>query len=211
MDIIKHFIRACLALVAFVLIAHAEHYQSLNTVLKDEKNSVIEAFSFMCGACYTHHKLGTMARVKEKLPQLEYKIYPLKSIQFGEEFAKLYAYAEAKDKAKKLDSTMKNSLTHKLADAYFVAVFERKQNWQNSQSFLELGLKTLNISKAQLDQFISSAEGKELYANYDKAYNIASQYGGTPAFAVGGKYFIIMKDIQSLDEFIDTIKSLSQK
>lgn len=211
MKFLRHIAKMATTLVVLGFVAHAQNYQSLSTELKDEKNSVIEVFSFMCGACYTHHKLDTMAKVKEKLPQLQYKIYPLKSIQFGEEFAKLYAYAEAQDRANKLDSTMKNSLAHKLADIYFVAVFERKQNWQNSQSFLELGLKTLNISKAQLDRFIASAEGKEIYANYDKAYTIASQYGGTPAFAVGGKYFIIMRDIQSLDEFIDTVKALSQK
>lgn len=211
MKFLHYIAKIGIVLAVFVFVAHAQNYQSLNTSLKDEKNSVIEVFSFMCGACYTHHQFGTMAKIKEKLPQFEYKIYPLKSIQFGEEFAKLYAYAESKDKAKKLDGTMKDSLAHKLADVYFVAVFERKQSWQNSQSFLELGLKTLNISKAQLDQFIASAEGKAIYANYDKAYTIASQYGGTPAFAVDGKYFIIMRNIQSLDALINTIKSLSQK
>ena len=197
----------CLA----VFIANAQNYKSLDKPLQDEKNSFIEAFSFACGACYNHHKFGTLAKVKEKLPLLSYKIYTYKNIIYGEEFASLYAYADAQDRAKGLDGSAQNSLQHKLADAYFVAIFERKQSWQNSQSFYELGLKTLNISQGELDKFLVSTQGKRIYNEYDKALFITSQYGGTPAFLVNGKYFIIMKNIHGLDEMVEVIKDASKK
>ena len=188
-----------------------EPYKSLSTPLADEKHSVIEVFSFACGACYTHHKLGTMSRTKERLPKLSYKVYPIKAIQFGEEFARLYAYADAKDRAKGRDYATKNSLMHKLADAYFVALFERNQNWGNSQSFYALGLKTLGISQKELDKFVTSTQGRQILAEYDRANSVAMEYGGTPAFAVGGKYLIMMREIQSLDDFMGLVERLDAK
>lgn len=186
-------------------------YEKLKTPLADEQNTFIEAFSFSCIHCYTHHKQNTLARVKGQVPNLEYKIYPVKAGYYGEEFAQLYAYALFKDKALKLDSTMQQSLTHKLADVYFVAFFERKIRWDSSEQFYNLGLKTLGIDKNELEKFLTSKEGKASYANLDKAYSIASQTGGTPSFAINGKFLIKMQNIKSLEQFIQVSKEISQK
>ena len=190
--------------------ANAQGYKELSKPLANEKNSLIEAFSFACGACYNHHKFGTLTKIKEKLPKLNYKIYPYKKIKFGEEFARLYAYAENQDRLKGLDTSDKNSKAHRLADAYFVAIFERKLSWESSQSFYQLGLQTLNISQNELDSFLESPKGKELYSQYDKATSIVSQYGATPAFCVGGKYIIDMRSVSGLEDLVKLVDELSK-
>lgn len=212
MRVFKKITRIWLALGLLATLALAnDKFQALETPLQNEQNSVIESFSFWCGGCYHHHQLGTLAKVKEKLPNLKYKIYPFTDVQFGEEYARLYAYAQSLDEAAGLDATQHNSAMYKLADAYFVALFKRKQNFTNSQNFTELGLKTLGISQKELNNFIKSPKGKQIYAEYNKANIITKAYGGTPSFAVNGKYFIVMQNIHGLDEFIDTIKALSTK
>lgn len=212
MKVFRKFTRIWLALGLLATLALAnDKFQALETPLQNEQNSVIESFSFWCGGCYHHHQLGTLAKVKEKLPNLKYKIYPFTDVQFGEEYARLYAYAQSLDEAAGLDATQHNSAMYKLADAYFVALFKRKQNFTNSQNFTELGLKTLGISQKELNNFIKSPKGKQIYAEYNKANIITKAYGGTPSFAVNGKYFIVMQNIHGLDEFIDTIKTLSTK
>lgn len=208
---LKKFSKISLFVAILAVFAAAEPYKVLEKPLSNEANSVVEAFSFTCGACYNHHKFGTMAAIKAKHPQLSYKIYPVKSITFGEEFARLHAYAEAQDGKSGLDGTSKLSLSYKLADAYFVAIFERKQSWASSQSFYELGLAVLDITQNELNAFLASAEGRKIYASYDKAELLAQQYGGTPAFAVRGKYNIIMREIKSLDEMIKIVGELSGK
>ena len=212
MKVFRKFTRIWLALGLLATLALAnDKFQALETPLQNEQNSVIESFSFWCGGCSHHHQLGTLAKVKEKLPNLKYKIYPFTDVQFGEEYARLYAYAQSLDEAAGLDATQHNSAMYKLADAYFVALFKRKQNFTNSQNFTELGLKTLGISQKELNNFIKSPKGKQIYAEYNKANIITKAYGGTPSFAVNGKYFIVMQNIHGLDEFIDTIKTLSTK
>lgn len=188
-----------------------EKFQTLKEPVKDEQNSVIEVFSFWCGGCYHHHTLGTLARVKEKLPNLKYKIYPFTRVQYGEEYAKLYAYAQNKDEAAQMDATQKDSSMYKLADAYFVALFKRKQNFANSQAFTELGLKTLGITQKELNDFIKSSQGQRIYKEYDKANAITKERSVTPSFTVNGKYSILLEEIQGLDDFIATIQTLSQK
>lgn len=216
MKFLKKISQIWLFLLAFALLANAaaiedKNYKTLANPLKNEPKTMLEAFSFLCGACYTHHKFGTMERIKAKHPDLAYKIYPVKSIQFGEEFARLYAYAQAQDSKKGLDGSNKNSLMYKLADAYFLAIFERKQSWTSSQGFYELGLKVLGITQKQLNAFISSSEGKKIYESYDNALLLAQQYGGTPAFAVNGKFNIIMREVQSLEEMMEIVGDLKNK
>lgn len=204
------FIFASIVWAADTVLENVE-YEVLETPLDSEQHSVIEAFSFLCVHCYTHHKQATLAETKSKLPTLAYKIYPLKDVPFGGEFAQMYAYAEAQDSLQKRDFTMRDSLTHKLTDAYFVAIFEKRERWSDAQSFYKLGLDTLQISKKELDAFMATSDAQTLYNNYDKASVIANQYGGTPAFLVAGKYIIKMENIKSLQHFISTISILAQK
>ena len=160
MKMFKIFTRICL--LATLLASAAlglDKFQSLDKPFENEQNTIIETFSFWCGGCYHHHELGTLAKIKEKLPNFTYKIYPLTEVPFGEEFGRLYAYAQSKDEAAGLDATQKNSAMHKLADAYFVAIFKRKINYTNSRTFTKLGLKTLGISQKELDEFVKSPIG----------------------------------------------------
>ena len=192
-------------------ISMGEEYEKLNKNLKNETNTVIEVFAFTCIHCYNHHKLNTLAKTKEKIPDLKYKIYPLTKFNFGAEFAQLYAYAQAQDEKKNLSFTDENSLTHKLASLYFKAYFEQNQRWNSSDEFLRLGLAFLKIDKNTLEKFLSSKEGQRIYNSYEQATSIVEQYGGTPAFAVNGQNLIKMQNIKSLDHFIDTVKALSPK
>ena len=142
------------ALLAGLLASAAlglDKFQSLDKPFENEQNTIIETFSFWCGGCYHHHELGTLAKIKEKLPNFTYKIYPLTEVPFGEEFGRLYAYAQSKDEAAGLDATQKNSAMHKLADAYFVAIFKRNSDaiWQ-LVAFVIVCLKRLVSVKKSL-------------------------------------------------------------
>lgn len=186
-------------------------FQSLDKAFENEQNTIIETFSFWCGGCYHHHELGTLAKIKEKLPNFTYKIYPLTEVPFGEEFGRLYAYAQSKDEAAGLDATQKNSAMHKLADAYFVAIFKRKINYTDSRTFTKLGLKTLGISQKELDEFVKSPKGQRIYKDYDKASAVTEAYGATPSFTINGKYFLLLQDIRGLDEMVEVIKDANKK
>lgn len=63
-----------------------------------------------------------MGKVKEKLPNLTYKFYPVSSMgDYGKQANEIFAFAAFKDGVNKTDLTDKNSLTHKVAEAYFNA------------------------------------------------------------------------------------------
>lgn len=202
------------ALLAGLLASAAlglDKFQSLDKPFENEQNTIIETFSFWCGGCYHHHELGTLAKIKEKLPNFTYKIYPLTEVPFGEEFSRLYAYAQSEDEAAGLDATQKNSAMHKLADAYFVAIFKRKINYTDSRTFTKLGLKTLGISQKELDEFVKSPKGQRIYKDYNKASVVTEAYGATPSFTINGKYFLLLQDIRGLDEMVEVIKDASKK
>ena len=212
MKMFQIFTRICL--LATLLTSAAlglDKFQSLDKPFENEQNTIIETFSFWCGGCYHHHELGTLAKIKEKLPNFTYKIYPLTEVPFGEEFGRLYAYAQSKDEAAGLDATQKNSAMHKLADAYFVAIFKRKINYTDSRAFTKLGLKTLGVSQKELDEFVKSPKGQRIYKDYDKASAVTEAYGATPSFTINGKYFLLLQDIRGLDEMVEVIKDASKK
>ena len=212
MKMFQIFTRICL--LATLLTSAAlglDKFQSLDKPFENEQNTIIETFSFWCGGCYHHHELGTLAKIKEKLPNFTYKIYPLTEVPFGEEFGRLYAYAQSKDEAAGLDATQKNSAMHKLADAYFVAIFKRKINYTDSRAFTKLGLKTLGVSQKELDEFVKSPKGQRIYKDYNKASAVTEAYGATPSFTINGKYFLLLQDIRGLDEMVEVIKDTSKK
>lgn len=212
MKMFQIFTRICL--LATLLTSAAlglDKFQSLDKPFENEQNTIIETFSFWCGGCYHHHELGTLAKIKEKLPNFTYKIYPLTEVPFGEEFGRLYAYAQSKDEAAGLDATQKNSAMHKLADAYFVAIFKRKINYTDSRTFTKLGLKTLGISQKELDEFVKSPKGQRIYKDYNKASAVTEAYGATPSFTINGKHFLLLQDIRGLDEMVEIIKDASKK
>lgn len=97
-----------------------------------------------------------MGKVKEKLPNLTYKFYPVSFMgDYGKQANEIFAFAAFKDGVNKIDPTDKNSLTHKVAEAYaeayFNAYFKKKQRWENGknpEAFYSVGLKAMDVSKA---------------------------------------------------------------
>lgn len=214
----KTFFQKCLfvAILAGFAVSFSvanDKYQALSKPFKNEQKSVIEVFSFWCGGCYHHHKIGTMAKIKERLPKLKYKIYPYfdAGMTYGIEYGRLYAYAQRLDDKAGLDATARTSQQHKLADAYFVALFDRKMNFKGSQEFTDFGLKVLGITQKQLNDFVQSAAGQAILEAYTNAKAVVEAYQATPAFGVGGKYYILMENIKGLDDFAGVVDELSKK
>ncbi|TQR34586.1 disulfide bond formation protein DsbA [Campylobacter sp. MIT 99-7217] len=189
-------------------------YLVLQQPFSNAQNSVTEVFSYGCIHCFNQHKQNTLALLKQKLPNLSYKAYPVKQMaSYGNEFANLYAYASYKDSQSNLDVTDSKSLMHKINDAYFTAYFERRMTWndgKNPKAFYELGLKILGIDYNTLQNFLVSKEGKEILSSFDKALEPAKNTG-TPAFIVNGKYQVLLNNITSLEQFIKVIEELSKK
>lgn len=70
-----------------------------------------------------------MGKVKEKLPNLTYKFYPVSSMgDYGRQANEIFAFATFKDGVNKIDPTDKNSLTHKVAEAYFMHILRKNKD-----------------------------------------------------------------------------------
>ncbi|WP_139470695.1 thiol:disulfide interchange protein DsbA/DsbL [Campylobacter armoricus] len=209
------------AILAFGVSANAlsegKEYITLKTPIiggGENENSLIEIFSYRCTHCYDHHKFNTLAKVKAKLPNLRYEIFPVSSMgDYGKQANELFAYAAAKDKISNTDVTTKESLSHKLADAYFTAYFKKKQRWgagKDPEGFYAVGLKAIGITKAELDEFLSTSQAQEILKSYEVANDISRNYG-TPAFVVNGKYQIIPQAITSPEVLVKIVEELIKK
>ncbi|SPV23183.1 Periplasmic thiol:disulfide interchange protein, DsbA-like [Campylobacter jejuni] len=122
---------AFLAGISASALSEGKEYIILKNPIANADNSLIEIFSYRCTHCYDHHKFNTMGKVKEKLPNLTYKFYPVSSMgDYGRQANEIFAFAAFKDGVNKIDPTDKNSLTHKVAKAYFNAYFKKKQRWE---------------------------------------------------------------------------------
>ncbi len=153
-----------------------------------------------------------MGKVKEKLPNLTYKFYPVSSMgDYGKQANEIFAFAAFKDGVNKTDLTDKNSLTHKVAEAYFNAYFKKKQRWENGknpEAYFSVGLKAMNVNKADLENFLKTSEAAELLKSYEITNPISQNYD-TPAFVVNGKYQINPSAINSMQDLEDLVKKLS--
>ena len=69
---------AFLAGISASALSEGKEYVILKNPITNADNSLIEIFSYRCTHCYEHHKFNTMGKVKEKLPNLTYKFYPVK-------------------------------------------------------------------------------------------------------------------------------------
>lgn len=193
-------------------IEEGKEYIALKNPIPNTPNSVVELFNYACIYCYKHHEGETLAKIKQKLPNMDYFSIPIKFGAYGSDFARLYVYAITQDDKNKLDATSNKGLGYKLKDAYFTAVFKRRMNWNNGANpiaFYEIGYKIMGINKSILDDFMSKTQAITLFNSFDDYINIASQ-SGTPAYIINGKYQIILENIDSLDHFIDTIIYLSK-
>ncbi|WP_250323638.1 thiol:disulfide interchange protein DsbA/DsbL [Campylobacter lari] len=208
---------ALLAVFVFGVNANAlsegKEYITLKTPIPNAQNSLIEVFSYRCTHCYDHHKFNTISKVKEKLPQLTYKFYPVSSMgDYGKQANEIFAFAAFKDEQNKVSQSDKNSLTHKVSEAYFNAYFKKKQRWGNGtnpKAFYEVGLKAISASKEDLDNFLKTPEASEILKSYESANDISKNYG-TPAFVVNGKYQIIPQAITSPQALIEITEELSK-
>ncbi|WP_250325551.1 thiol:disulfide interchange protein DsbA/DsbL [Campylobacter lari] len=208
---------ALLAVFVFSVNANAlsegKEYITLKTPIPNAQNSLIEVFSYRCTHCYDHHKFNTISKVKEKLPQLTYKFYPVSSMgDYGKQANEIFAFAAFKDEQNKVSQSDKNSLTHKASEAYFNAYFKKKQRWGNGanpEAFYEVGLKAISASKEDLDNFLKTPEASEILKSYESANDISKNYG-TPAFVVNGKYQITPQAITSPQALIEITEELSK-
>ncbi|MCV3426781.1 protein disulfide oxidoreductase [Campylobacter lari] len=208
---------ALLAVFVFSVNANAlsegKEYITLKTPIPNAQNSLIEVFSYRCTHCYDHHKFNTISKVKEKLPQLTYKFYPVSSMgDYGKQANEIFAFAAFKDEQNKVSQSDKNSLTHKASEAYFNAYFKKKQRWGNGanpEAFYEVGLKAISASKEDLDNFLKTPEASEILKSYESANDISKNYG-TPAFIVNGKYQITPQAITSPQALIEITEELSK-
>ncbi|KAB0589674.1 thiol:disulfide interchange protein DsbA/DsbL [Campylobacter lari] len=192
-------------------LSEGKEYITLKTPIPNAQNSLIEVFSYRCIHCYTHHQFHTLAKVKEALPNLKYDLFSVSSMsEYGGALNEMFALASFKEKTLGLDVASEKSLTHKLADVYFVSHFEQKLNLNNLDLFYKIGLNAIGASKEELQKFLQTKEAKELLATYDVANEISRNYG-TPAFVVNGKYQINPEYITSLEELIRIVKELSVK
>lgn len=206
---------ALLAVFVFGVNANAlsegKEYITLKTPIPNAQNSLIEVFSYRCTHCYDHHKFNTISKVKEKLPQLTYKFYPVSSMgDYGKQANEIFAFAAFKDEQNKVSQSDKNSLTHKASEAYFNAYFKKKQRWGNGanpEAFYEVGLKAISASKEDLDNFLKTPEASEILKSYESANDISKNYG-TPAFIVNGKYQITPQAITSPQALIEITEEL---
>lgn len=210
--LVKQFLKSCLFFAFMLNSVFAEDFIKLENPIANSKNSVIEVFSYQCIHCYNHHKFGTLEKLKAKLPNLHYELYPVSLMngKFGKELNTLFAYAKVLDEQQKKDAADEDSLTHKLADAYFTAHFVNQQNFQNLDDFYQVGLNAMKIQKSDVEKFLNTAEAKEILNSYAKANEIAVNTG-TPAFVINGKYQIKPEAITSLDALEKLAKELSQK
>ncbi|EKF6225026.1 thiol:disulfide interchange protein DsbA/DsbL [Campylobacter coli] len=173
--------------------AMADDFITLSETLPDSKNSVVEAFSYKCIHCYNHHKFGTLEKLREAFPNLHFKLYPVSLMngEYANELNELFAFAQFKDEQNGKDASYSDSLSHKLADVYFVVYFINKQDNKN---------EVLN--------FLSTPKAKEILNEFKRANDIARTYG-TPAFVVNGKYQINPSAISSMQALEDIVKKLS--
>ncbi|TXE89000.1 thiol:disulfide interchange protein DsbA/DsbL [Campylobacter volucris] len=198
----------------FSVSAHAlsegKEYIVLKNPIPNAQNSLIEVFSYRCIHCFTHHKFNTLAQVKKALPNLRYEIFSVSSMsENGWALNEMLALASSREKALGKDSASEDSLTHSLADVYFVSHFEQKQDLSDVDFFYKLGLNAISASKQELYEFLQTQEAKEKLNAYALANEIAKNYG-TPAFVVNGKYQINPEYITSLEDLIKITQELSK-
>jgi len=190
----------------------AENFIILNNSFKNAENSLIEVFSYRCIHCYNHHKFGTLTRIKDKIPNLNYQVYPvaLMNGKFAKEINEFFAFALSKDMKNNKNAADKNSFTHNLADVYFTSYFINKKDFQDLQTLTDISLNTLNASKEEVQSFLQSPQAKAILENYALANEAARTYG-TPSFIVNGKYQIKPEALNSLENLEKLVKELSQK
>ncbi len=208
---VKKILKFSLTLALFSSLSFAENF----VVLKDEfstKNSLIEIFSYKCIHCYNHHKFATLSKLKQKLPNLRYELYPisLADKNYGTRLNELFVFARAKDAEQGKDSADEGSLVHKLADYFFTLYFVKRQEIGSLVELEQIATSVLSVSKDELKVFLESTEAKEILAEFEKANQIAASYG-TPAFIVNAKYQIKPEAVDSLQNLQKIVEELSRK
>lgn len=201
-----------LALVFFSSFVWAnDSFITLKPSLPHTENTVIEAFSYKCIHCYNHHKFNTLEKLRKAFPNLHFKLYPVSLMNgdFAKEMNELFAFAQYKDEQNGKDASYSDSLSHKLADAYFISYFVNKQrNFSNLDEFYDIGLKAMNVNKNEVLNFLNTPKAKEILSEFQRANDIAKTYG-TPAFVVNGTYQINPSAINSMQDLEDLVRKLS--
>ncbi|MDO4673869.1 thiol:disulfide interchange protein DsbA/DsbL [Campylobacter sp.] len=194
----------------------AQDFIELENKISGAKNSLIEAFSYQCIHCYNHHKFKTLQKLKNKVPDLRYELYPvsLSDAKYGEFLNEFFAYAIHKDRLEGRDAADEDSLAQRLAGVYFGRFFVENEagvvvsarEFTDQESFLSLGFAVLEIGREELGEFLKSAEAVELLERFKWANEVAKNFG-TPAFVLEGSHQIKPSAITSLEALEKLIKS----
>lgn len=152
-----------------------------------------------------------MSKIQAAFPDTKVGYLLVKSMgKYGVQAAEILAYAQNQDELANKKLSSKDSLHHKVSDAYFTAYFKKNQRWDDGASpdkFYAVGLKVLGIDKAKLDEFLATPRAKEIIASYDVADPISKNFG-TPGFVVNGKYEVDISKIASPDALVKVIEEL---
>ena len=208
----KNFAKIFTILMFFSGFALANNFVILNPNIPNSQNSVIEIFSYRCVHCYNHHKFGTMEKLRKAFSNLRFKLYPVSLMNgdFAKEMNELFAFAQYKDEQNGKDISYLDSLSHKLADAYFISYFVNKQRSFSSEDiFYDIGLKAMGTDKTEILNFLKTTKAKEILNEFERANDIAKTYG-TPSFIVNGKYQINPNIINSMQDLENIVKKLSE-
>ena len=207
------FKKILLALALMLNQSFASDYITLNQPIKNSENSVIEVFSYKCIHCYNHHKFGTLERLGEFFPNLNYKLYPVSLMNgiYSQEINELFALARFKDELENKDASSKESFSKKLADVFFVVYFvNKKPEFTSKNEVYEIGLKALNSSEKDLNEFLKTSKASEILNEFQRANDLARTFG-TPSFIINGKYQLNPEAINSMSDLQKLVEELSKK
>lgn len=214
----KKILFACLAVFAVFSAAFgldANKYITLdeNVQIKNAQNSVIEIFSYACIHCYTHHKNGSLATIKQANPNASFALWQVEKMgQYGEQMMKIMAYGAAVDAKNNKDILDENSVTQKLIGSYFEATFKYKMNFKNANEFYSLASKIFEsfgqkASAEDIENYALSESGKAYIQRANEGFEVA-KITGTPAFIINGKYVLRNEKIESEADFLNSVKEL---
>lgn len=181
------------------------HYEDIQE-LKEQKNKIIYVYSLYCPYCALYSE-SLIPELTKNIPEsvvIDDAYYAPKG-QYGAEAIKVMAVIKYIDPAK----------YHTAKQAYFHELNQNggaKLNNKGADNFINFGLDSVGISRAEYDKLADSAEVKKTVDEWSSvALPSATKVGGIPIILVNGKYSVNMESITSMDMFLDIVKTLLTK
>jgi len=168
------------------------HYRVLETTFVADNNQVHEFFWYGCPACKATEPLMKKLEANDKLK------VEVKGSLINEKWV--------------FDAVIFEAFKHfNVLDKAHSAYFEARQNGSvKDQASFELFLTELGVDVKEFEAFTQSEQLKE---TIDASYAIESQLKstGVPTLVVGGKYVILNRGFNNVDDMQKAIEWLSEK